>query len=256
MMIEKLDYEAEIKQKWQHNLEEFWDNPLARMDVAKSFAERKGLSEEVIRHWLCTNDFAAYYFAKDPAKQTSHQLIAGNWIKSLPFVTQFQTLPAGGDNALHIIGGRVVKAIDLTNKNHPKSIDFSWEVSFSDPSYKKLQFYASHKYTKEGGGAQDNQFNDLYSFTEEASGLQKDNNTRILSLADGEFYNKQRKDSSMTRLQELNYLLKGNKFVGAMTCSKLPQYLATQIQEHISKHKYMLNTKEQHWLKILQDQSD
>ncbi|PWV43541.1 hypothetical protein [Candidatus Phytoplasma asteris] len=77
------------------------------------------------------------------------------------------------------------KEINQYISSKGKSIDFSFK-------YKDLEiiFYVFHKYTKESGGSQDNQKNDVKISIEEAkTDTQKYNkNIMILFICDGDYY--------------------------------------------------------------------
>lgn len=53
--------------------------------------------------------------------------------------------------------GAVIEKNELKLYPKAKTIDFEWD-------YKGYKIYASHKYTKDRGGAQDNQYKDLQEF--------------------------------------------------------------------------------------------
>lgn len=139
-------------------------------------------------------------FVKDPSKQNFYQNKAADFIKNMEGVENFKVLPQSGNNAKYISNGNLFEGKDLENKNQAsKSIDFYWE-------YNNKECYASHKYTKEGGGAQDNQYKDIQEFLNDS----RDNNlknTIFIAICDGNYYkNKDNKTGDKTKLERLKRL--------------------------------------------------
>lgn len=226
------DYEMAIKNSWDENVEEARSDPQSRKPSVDKFAARMGIYPEIAWHWFCCDDMAAWQFAKNPGKQTLHQKTAAAWIAKLPGVRGFRTLPQNGAAALYVKDGQVLDGKSLANANNPKSVDFQWEVGVAkNPALPEerltITVYASHKYTLDDGGSQDNQFADLKKFAEEAGGLRKERGLRLLALADGPFYQRTRASStSGCRMEELKEAFRGSPFGDAMTCADIPAYLA------------------------------
>lgn len=230
--MQKPDYDEGVRKEWQANIEECRENPLQRFKELESSQKyrRMGISLELIRHWLCTDDTAAYFFAKDPSKQTYHQKVARDWIKALPGVSQMEQLDVNGDDAKYLSAGNVISGRDIGNTDGKKSLDFEWKFIFSTGEF--LRFYASHKYTNESGGAQDNQFEELRKYTKEANGLRRETGYRLLAIADGDFYKRKRKGQQLTRIQELSQECQASPFSRALTTEDIPAYLAQCIAEY------------------------
>ena len=166
-----LDYVKEEKEELHKNIS------LIREEIEKGigpdlkekikrFALKYDLSEKLIKHKVQKDDLFVLCFIKEPNRQSFHQRLAVNFIKSIPNITDFELLPVGGPNALYIISGQLQHGANITTSQKPKSIDFLWKYATRGSGL--VSFYAAHKYTKEGGGAQDNQFNDIKSFLENA----------------------------------------------------------------------------------------
>lgn len=179
----------------------------------KNFADRWSINEEFVKNDLLKgNDMFLLTFAKDPGKQTFHQHLAAKWLSQLPFVQNFQELPAGGKDALYIHKGIIIRGETKKNKTDeviPKSIDFSWKYQYKD---KVLQFYATHKHTKTSGGSQDNQYRDVQEFHIQAKEC-KDSNYCLVSITDGPYYHLNESIvKDMTKIQYLNSpLFKGER---------------------------------------------
>lgn len=124
-------------------------------------------------------------FAKDPIKQSLHQNTAIKFIKNLENVIESKTLimPTGGKNAFYLISGQLIEGKNLTTDKKPKSIDFLITLK----NDKKI--YCTHKYTKENGGSQDNQLNDVLNFMENSRTLSS-KYIYCLAILDGEYYRK------------------------------------------------------------------
>lgn len=123
----------------------------------------------------------ALCFVKDPGKQGIHEKAAAKYIESLNGITKFKTLPKDAEDSKYVIRGEVRNRREINGVGiETKSIDFEWE-------YRSYMVYASHKYTNEAGGAQDNQFNGIKNFVENAKYRNKQN-VVFMALMDGDFY--------------------------------------------------------------------
>lgn len=112
-------------------------------------------------------------------------------------VAGFRKLPSSGPNACYINGdGQVVTGEQLAGAQRPsKSIDFQWHTG-------AVTCYAAQKYTREGGGNQDNQFNEIQALLRNF--LQRINNdVALFALVDGPYYNEARlvQSGALVRLQ-------------------------------------------------------
>ena len=211
---------------YRENINKVMDKPSDRKEFVRNWAERTGTSFEIAWHEFCTNEMAAKFFAIDPRRQNKHEKIASAWIKQIPTIKNFKKLPSKGPGSLYLKDGRILKPEDKTNDENPKSIDFVWTIEFD--KVQSLSFYASHKHTDENGGSQDNQYADLKEFTREAACLTKERGYRLLSLADG-FYYQQKRSTNTCYIDELKKMLSLTTFAEAMSCAELPAYLAIQI---------------------------
>ena len=101
-------------------------------------------------------------------------------------VSSFKKLPAVGANALYLNrDGQFVTRSEIGQAPKPsKSLDFQWLTN-------GIRCLAAQKYTKEGGGNQDSQFNELEQLLRNF--LQRTNNDMALFvLVDGAYYNDER----------------------------------------------------------------
>lgn len=183
----------------------------SRFDYAVAEVEKKIRKDEMFRAW----------FAKDPGKQKIHENIAAVFIAKIPGVKDFTQL---GHNALVVFQGVVSPRREVHGRGASataKTIDFEW-------NYKGIRVLASHKYTKQSGGAQDNQYHDLQEFIRQAneSNLQ---NTLFLALADGDYYNLADTGSRMTKLQRLQDIA-NKRNVFALTTGDLASWMNATIR--------------------------
>lgn len=189
------DYDAIERKEWEENarmvpcrLKKQEPNLLKRI---KTFIWRFGFSDESIRYKIKTDKMFAAHFAKEPRRTGFHEKVAAEWLKKYASVSDFQILPKSGPNAFYLTSkGEIHKG-----KKEPlsKSLDFHWKTG-------EMEFFAAHKYTKEGGGNQDSQFNEMKQLLNNFKGAQEEDKVLIV-IVDGPYYTDPRMDelSSFTR---------------------------------------------------------
>lgn len=173
----------------------------------RNFAEKWSFEEKYIMNELKTNELLLLSFVKEPGKQTFHQHFAAKYLSSLPLIENFEQLPSGGNEALYVVNGKIVKGKDKDDQKTGKSIDFKWEYTFNG---KNLTFYATHKYTKSAGGSQDNQYKDVQEFHTESRNCINEN-ILLLSITDGPYYLLKETSVKKQNLTKLEYLSKQYK---------------------------------------------
>lgn len=101
--------------------------------------------------------YLANDFSKASRRQGVHEKLAGAYLgEHLQAVSgTVQTLPKAGP-----------ESIMLTDAKNAKSLDFIWEL---EAGGERLVGVATHKYTKESGGAQDHQCKELQRFVDLAA---------------------------------------------------------------------------------------
>lgn len=215
-----MNYEVEYKKQIKNNLSKVLKEIKTKSMEIKilNFAEKFGYKFNEIEDKIKNDEIFRCFFAKDPSKQNLYQKLATIFIKNLKIVKEFEVLPSGGKNALYLINGKMFNGETLENRTKDiKSIDFKWKV-------KDWIFYASHKYTKDTGGAQDNQYRDVQDFLKHT----RDSNyekTIFIAICDGNYYLK--KDSSTkdeTKILRLKRLT-DNKTSFVMTINELEKFL-------------------------------
>lgn len=133
--------------------------------------------------------------AKEARRQNIHETATADYVRALPGVTEFQKLPSAGKNAIYVTrDGQFATGAELRGAARPsKSIDFRWQTG-------AITCYAAQKYTKVGGGNQDNQFIELETLLQSFQ-TRRNNNTALFVLADGPYYTE-------TRLAQLRGLVR------------------------------------------------
>lgn len=181
----KYDYEAEKRKLYVERLDEA--SKATKRDwmklKIKNFAEKFGFSEKKVSKEIKNNKIVAANFIKDPGKQNFYQKQALEFLNSMSIVKSAKQLAAGGKNALYIVNGKIGHKKDFSSGvlDDIKSIDFKIELVDG------RVILASHKYTKDHGGAQDNQKNDLLTFVRNAEKYKGDEYI-LMAIADGEYY--------------------------------------------------------------------
>lgn len=202
------DYEWPIRLAKENNLKDIRKN-ITRSDYMKKFknyASKYGLPLNDIIQKVIEDDVVACFFTKDPQKQSIHEKTAAKFIKDNKHVVNFKKLPASGANSLFLHDGEIISKKEHDRlKLTSKSLDFYWEVKVDN---EVLKFYATHKYTNEGGGAQDHQYNEIIGFLNNANEVKKPN-VFFLAISDGEYYTNPYKGT--TKLQYLKDHFSGQR---------------------------------------------
>jgi len=220
-----MNYETEYKNKLNQNLQKVissLNTPDMKLKI-QNWADRFNYPFDIIVEKIKNDPIFSCVFAIDPGRQNLYQKCAANYIKKLPNVNNFETLPQDGNKAKYLIEGKLFSGKDLNNASkNTKSIDFTWKVG----SY---SFYASHKYTKDSGGSQDNQYIDIQNFLKQA----RDNNYGkcvFLAICDGKYYlKKDSQTNSETKIERLKKLTCQNSFV--LTIEELEEFLKPYVSK-------------------------
>ncbi|MDD9854623.1 MAG: hypothetical protein OXU88_00430 [Gammaproteobacteria bacterium] len=194
----------------------------------ENFCEIHGFSVDELRTEIVQNKFLAAVFALNPNKQNFYETVAAEYIKELPYVHNFENLPS---SALYIINGKLLsreEAKGITRQNRStkrdhKTIDFSWTCNCA-------RFYAAHKYTKQEGGAQTNQYHDLQTFVRE-SVSNSDDKVHFVAIADGPFYENRNGLAGTTRIERLRALAGGSERVHVCRLDEIESLLLSIIAQ-------------------------
>lgn len=104
-----------------------------------------------------------------------------------------------GNREIYLYKGDFLNKEEVNNLiDRPKSLDFRF--CLDTVSGKRISIYVTHKYTNQGGGSQDNQFNDIKSTLDNVSDLC--DNIYVVAICDGNYFTKMNKDGN-TKFNEL-----------------------------------------------------
>ena len=131
---------------------------------------------EQVKQKILEDDMYAEFFAKDPAKQNIYEKLVANYINGLLNVEDFKNLPNSAK--LYIVNGKICSK----KENDVKSIDFTFK-------FKNKNFFVSHKYIRDVGGAQDNQYLEIRNFLRNCAKISNGEN-HFIALCDGEYFKK------------------------------------------------------------------
>lgn len=236
-MIFSPDYVLAEKQARLDNAEKLRAN-LNAEDIAKkitNWAKKYSLEPEFVRYKVLTDDTFALHFVKDPAKQSIHQKVAALHIRdNIPLVEEFVTPAAAGASALYVVRGLVMPGSTLhtATNDHGKSIDFLWSYSRCG---KTLKVFATHKYTKEEGGSQDNQFADVKRFLKEAVSC-RDTDVLFVAICDGDYYLMPH-DGRKSRLESLQEDFPGKR-TRSCSIAELPIVWGRALNDWMVEHAF------------------
>jgi hypothetical protein len=144
------------------------------------------LSRDVFLNFVNFVKFVKSFLSKEPSRQSIHEKEAERFLR-MSFCNVIR-LPRTGQGALYlyenngnikVVDGKYVKNNKIKS-GLSKSIDFSFD-------HLDVSYYALHKYTKEGGGNQDNQLMDAENFMCKANRI-KNYECRFVAILDGEYY--------------------------------------------------------------------
>lgn len=155
-------------------------------------ADKYGHSiEEVVESIL--KDSVAYraIVGKDPSRMDYYETALVEYLMNQPQVQKVLKLPKGGKNSYHIDKGQVVKG---KKTKLIKSLDLYVEFINGET------LWIIHKFTKEGGGAQDAAFRDAELTLQHVVGANGKTQINVAAVLDGDYYKQKIEGGSLTRL--------------------------------------------------------
>lgn len=156
----------------------------------ESYCKKHCIEYEFVEYKIRTDDLFLVNFVKEPNRQTMHQKRAADYINNLNNVSDFTSLVSGGDGSKYVHGGIVLPYSQIKESNtHTKSIDFEW--GYTNNNNILTRCYATHKYTKENGGSQDNQFKDVQQFL--SNSISHAGRDYFYAICDGAYYQQEYK---------------------------------------------------------------
>lgn len=213
-----VDYEKEYRKQFRLNRREvsrdIESGDLKLKKKIANFCELHGFLEDDVISAILENEMLAAKFAKDPKKRNIYEKVAAREIREIAGVENFLNLPS---RAKYLLNGAVVGKKPEGASTNVKTVDFEWD-------YNDYRFYASHKYTKDSGGAQDSAYKDIQSFIEEANKTTY-SKTFFLAIADGLYYRGTDQQTNTTRMQRLKDLA-NRRMVFACDIHELPQLMS------------------------------
>lgn len=160
------------------SVEELDEN--AKMKIA-SHAARYGHSVEEVTEAILQNEVTyRAIVGKNPSRMDYFEETLAQFLRGLAFVKSVKKLPKGGANAVHVSNGAI--QIGGGKRKFIKSLDL--EVEFKN--LKKV--YVIHKYTKQGGGAQDSALRDALLTLEQGVNEKTNSRVNLVACLDGAFY--------------------------------------------------------------------
>lgn len=176
------DYRKAEIDGWRKNAQsvpiDLYQNNSGLLQKIATFAKKFGYKESEIREKIQSDEMFAAHFAKSPTRQVLHENLAAEWLKTTPGIENFEKLPASRKNGVFVTtDGEIRKGKDGAPG---KSLDFRWTT-------KERTFLASHKYTRESGGSQDQQFNEMRDLLRRFLNCRQRNHV-LMVIVDGAYY--------------------------------------------------------------------
>lgn len=110
----------------------------------KNYCEKFHFDYNEVKNKILNDDIIASFFIKEPSRQNFTEKLAASLLK-------ITTLPQQGKNSIRFTSTGEITSKKSTNVS--KSADFYFNNT-----------YYTQKYTRDNGGAQDNQYNDVVDF--------------------------------------------------------------------------------------------
>jgi hypothetical protein len=222
--MKKLNYEKLYDLAILKNIQELKDHINSDDTIIKieNWANKFNLNSSFVYQKICTDNIFALNFIKEPGRQNFHENVAAKHIASIKGIKNFKQLPKSGKNALVVSNGVIMSLTSFNNSVEKiKTIDFEF-------IFNKTQFYASHKYTKDNGGSQDNQYYDLRVFMENAR-KNSEKDIIFLAICDGSYY-QNKIGGFKTKIEQLNDDFSKKDKLIAITINELPRLLKKYVR--------------------------
>ena len=195
------DWEKLEQKKWRANAKSVPqrlsqdDNGITKQ--ISTYNWRFGHKVKAIKDKIKDDPMFAAHFAKDPKKQSMHEKIAEGYLRELIAVSGFVALPKSGNKAKYVTSdGEIRLGKDFTGSKPSKSLDFEWQSH-------GLTCYASHKYTREGGGSQDNQYREQKKLLINFLGCE-DKDVVLFAICDGAYYDNKKMEELTSQTRTLS----------------------------------------------------
>ena len=195
--IKPPNYENQEKRIWRKNAEEV----VSKLDDRDKYILRKidlyswrfGVTKSEIEEEIRHNYMFANWFAIEPRRQGLHEKTAATWLqKHKDFIHDFLILPKSGGEAVFVTSDGEIRKIKESKAKPSKTLDFKWRTG-------EYEVFAAHKYTKESGGNQDSQFNEIRDLLGKFQKGSEKKNRVLLAIVDGAYYT----DSKIEKLTKM-----------------------------------------------------
>ena len=193
------DYEGIELRYWKGNAGEVVERLSKEDDTLLKrvhlFHERFGYSKEEIKDKIKDDPMFAAHFAIEPRRQNIHETIALLWLQQVEGIENCEKLPGSGKNAIYVTSDGEIRPGKEFNKKPPsKSMDFRWKTG-------DTTFYATHKYTKEGGGNQDSQYKEVKELLDKFLKCE-DESCALVAIVDGAYYTPKKMGELLSRTRD------------------------------------------------------
>lgn len=192
--------------KGEHFPMELSELDSTQLEKIESHAARFGHQTEDVIAAVLTNSVAyRAIVGKNPGRMDYYENALVSFLNQLECVSIASKLPKSGPGAHHLYKGRI--EVGARKAHHKKSLDIY--VQFQNGE----NLHIIHKYTKEEGGAQDNQFREAKDALSELELPDGTTRLHVAAILDGDYYSKVRRTGT-TRLQDAS-----SEFSNAIVCT-------------------------------------
>ena len=199
-VLEKISNEIELPQTAE-------DLDANAREKIESHAKRYGHSiEEVTEAVLSNRVTYRAIVGRNASRMDYFERTLARYLEKLDVVKSVRILPKAGKNAVHASKGELL--VGGGKRNHIKSLDL--EVEFQNGR----KVYVIHKYTKQGGGAQDGALRDALFTLGQGTSENGKKQIDLVACLDGAFYQKIRRRTGISRMEEAK-----REYPGAMICT-------------------------------------
>jgi hypothetical protein len=165
----------------------------AQLEKIENHAIRFGHEvDEVLQSVLADSVAFRAIVGKNPSRMDYYEDSLVEYLESLEPVKQASKLPKGGKGAFHLDNGSIKQGVKT---KFVKSLDIL--VEFKNGKH----IWLIHKYTVEGGGAQDSAFRDAELTLQEALGPGNIAKVNVAAVLDGAYYQERSKKTGLTRIE-------------------------------------------------------
>ena len=185
MNIQPPDYDRIEQQLWRKNGDEVRDllnnQDSGLLRRIQTFCDRFGFDETEVYKKINDDFMFACCFAKNATRMGFHEREAEKYLRMFPdLIISLRALPASGKNAKYI--NQTGNIVTGKKPSEIKSLDFMWRAGNTH-----IRCFAAHKFTREPGGSQDHQRNELIRLLQMFQNC-TDTNTALFAICDGPYY--------------------------------------------------------------------